>query len=69
MPRTFSLGHSIIEPVWQLLEKAYEIHGVFPTLLERDFNIPPFAELLKELERIRQIQAKYIEVAHRNKSA
>lgn len=62
-------GADVIEPVWQLLEKAYEIHGVFPTLLERDFNIPPLAELLKELERIRQIQAKYNEIAHRNKSA
>ena len=52
-------GADVIEPVWKLLEKAYEIHGVFPTLLERDFNIPPLNTLLKEVERIRQIQAKF----------
>lgn len=49
-------GADIIEPVWQLLRKAYEIHGVFPTLLERDFNIPPIGQLLLEMEKIRLIQ-------------
>ena len=49
-------GADVIEPVWQLLELAYNTHGVHPTLLERDFNIPPLAELLKEVQRIRQIQ-------------
>lgn len=49
-------GADVIEPVWQLLKKAYEIHGVFPTLLERDFNIPPLSELLLEMEKIRTIQ-------------
>jgi uncharacterized protein (UPF0276 family) len=49
-------GADVIEPVWQLLKKAYEIHGVFPTLLERDFNIPPINELLLEMEKIRIIQ-------------
>jgi uncharacterized protein (UPF0276 family) len=49
-------GTDVIEPVWQLLRKAYEIHGVFPTLLERDFNIPPMKVLLKEVEKIRTIQ-------------
>ena len=49
-------GSDVIEPVWRLLKKAYEIHGVFPTLLERDFNIPPISELLIEMEKIRTIQ-------------
>jgi uncharacterized protein (UPF0276 family) len=49
-------GADVIEPVWQLLKSAYEIHGVFPTLLERDFNIPPINELLLEMEKIRTIQ-------------
>ena len=49
-------GADVIEPVWQLLHKAYELHGVFPTLLERDFNLPPMADLLNEVARIRQIQ-------------
>jgi len=52
-------GAAVIEPVWQLLEKAYELHGVFPTLLERDFNIPVLEDLLGEVKRIKDIQQKY----------
>ena len=59
-------GADVIEPVWKLLEKAYEIHGVFPTLLERDFNIPPIAELLQEVEHIRSIQNKFLQVEARS---
>ena len=51
-------GADVIEPVWALLEYAYLTHGVFPTLLERDFNIPPLNELLAEVKRIKQIQAR-----------
>jgi uncharacterized protein (UPF0276 family) len=54
-------GADIIEPVWQLLRTAYEIHGVFPTLLERDFNIPPINELLLEMEKIRTIQLQVLQ--------
>ncbi len=46
-------GAPVIHPVWQLLEKAYELFGVKPTLLERDFNIPPLPELLAELNEIK----------------
>ena len=49
-------GADIIDPVWALLDKAYELYGVFPTLLERDFNIPPIAELLKEVNTIKSMQ-------------
>lgn len=52
-------GSDVIPEVWQLLEKAYEIHGVFPTLLERDFNIPSIEDLLMEVAKIRDIQRKY----------
>ncbi|PSD46134.1 hypothetical protein C7E25_25075, partial [Stenotrophomonas maltophilia] len=31
---------------WALLGEAYARVGVRPTLLERDFNFPPLAELL-----------------------
>tara|TARA_A200000113_G_scaffold219348_1_gene227986 strand:- start:933 stop:1784 length:852 start_codon:yes stop_codon:yes gene_type:complete len=51
-------GTDVIEPVWKLLEHAYRTHGVFPTLLERDFNIPPLNELLAEVKKIKQIQAR-----------
>jgi uncharacterized protein (UPF0276 family) len=49
-------GADVIDPVWQLLGVAYEHFGVFPTLLERDFNIPPLPELLIEVDRIRSCQ-------------
>ena len=45
-------GSDVIDPVWALLADAYERHGVFPTLLERDFNIPPLRQLEQELQRI-----------------
>lgn len=49
-------GADVIAPVWQLLAQAYHQFGPLPTLLERDFNIPPLAELLKEVDTIRQLQ-------------
>ncbi|BFM12500.1 DUF692 domain-containing protein [Simiduia litorea] len=51
-------GADVIEPVWTLLEEAYGLFGVRPTLLERDFNIPPLADMLAELNRVKQIQAR-----------
>lgn len=52
-------GADIIDPVWQLLDAAYKQFGVFPTLLERDFNIPPVDELLVEVDQIRNYQRKH----------
>jgi uncharacterized protein (UPF0276 family) len=52
-------GADVIDTVWDLLDKAYEHFGVFPTLLERDFNIPPVAELLQEVDTIVQYQHKW----------
>lgn len=52
-------GAEVIDPVWQLLRQAYQQFGVFPTVLERDFNIPPLPVLLEETALIRQIQAEY----------
>lgn len=45
-------GADVIHPVWQLLAVAYQHFGVFPTLLERDFNIPPLSHLLAEVDTI-----------------
>jgi uncharacterized protein len=61
-------GADVIDPVWKLLGKAYELFGVFPTLLERDFNIPPLAELMKEVNTIKAIQQNWC-VEHERKSA
>jgi uncharacterized protein (UPF0276 family) len=52
-------GADVIDPVWQLLDTTYELLGVHPTCLERDFNIPPLAGLLPEVERIASIQARH----------
>lgn len=59
-------GADVIDPVWSLLEQTYHQHGVIPTLLERDFNIPPLPQLLQELGTIRhyQQQASSDHVAH-----
>lgn len=49
-------GADVIDPVWQLLALAYQQHGVKPTLLERDFNIPQWSGLQQELSQIQQLQ-------------
>ena len=51
-------GEAIIDPVWALLEEAYQLFGAFPTLLERDTNIPPLAELMQEVNKIATYQTK-----------
>ena len=51
-------GADVIDPVWDLLDKAYAHFGVVPTLLERDFNIPPLPDLLTEVEQISRLQTK-----------
>jgi len=53
-------GSAVIEPVWHLLADAYRRFGVRPTLLERDFNIPPVDVLLGEVRRIREIQRRVL---------
>ena len=51
-------GADVIDPVWELLAEAYRLLGPLPTLLERDFNLPPLAELLMEVEQVRALQAR-----------
>lgn len=52
-------GADVIDPVWGLLDKTYQHFGNLPTLLERDFNIPPLPEMLAEVETISRIQDKW----------
>ena len=52
-------GADVIDPVWDLLDRAYQRFGVMPTLLERDFNIPKLPELLQEVDRIKQAQLRW----------
>jgi uncharacterized protein (UPF0276 family) len=54
-------GAPVKGDVWLLLEAAYARFGVRPTLLERDFHFPPFAEVLDEVAMIRACQARHTE--------
>ncbi|MDH5426032.1 MAG: DUF692 domain-containing protein [Gammaproteobacteria bacterium] len=57
-------GADVTDKVWQILENAYQQFGVFPTLLERDFNIPAVPDLLKEVAQISRLQKKYTQITH-----
>lgn len=52
-------GADVADPVWGLLDRTYARFGPIPTLLERDFNIPPIAKLNRELDIIRRLQRKH----------
>jgi len=52
-------GEAVIDPVWKLLATAYDAVGVHPTLLERDYNIPPLDRLTREVQRIARTQARF----------
>ena len=54
-------GADVITSVWSLLDLAYSEFGVFPTLLERDFNIPPVDDLLTEVSQIVEIQNRWLQ--------
>ncbi|MDX1573954.1 MAG: DUF692 domain-containing protein [Methylophaga sp.] len=49
-------GAAVIDPVWDLLQHSYARHGVRPTMLERDFNIPDLQTLFSEVGKIRDYQ-------------
>ncbi len=56
-------GADIKPEVFDLLKFAYETHGHFPTLLERDFNIPPLSTLVEHVAQVKAI-AEPIETIH-----
>jgi len=49
----------IIDPVWALYEETAKRLGPVSTMIERDGNIPPLADVLVELERARSIATPY----------
>lgn len=49
-------GAAVKADVWSLLAHAYARLGPRPTVLERDFNLPPWAELSAELATVRRLQ-------------
>jgi len=62
-------GEDIIDPVWALLEEAYQLFGTFPTLLERDNNIPPLNLLMQEINQISTLQNYYKAPQHDKRTA
>ena len=52
-------GADVIGSVWDILDQAFLKFGVFPVLLERDFNLPPVEELFGEVEQIRDMQDRH----------
>jgi len=46
-------------PIWELLEQVLAFAPVKGAILERDECLPPFEELLPELDRAREIGRKY----------
>ncbi len=52
-------GADVDDAAWTLLDAAYARIGPVPTLLERDFNIPPLAELMQEIGIINGLQARH----------
>ncbi|EKT4465635.1 DUF692 domain-containing protein [Pseudomonas putida] len=57
-------GAPVKDAVWLLFALAVQRFGVQPTVLERDFNYPPLAELLAETARIRALQDAVRSVHH-----
>lgn len=51
-------GSDVPSAVWDLLQETYAHCGRRPTLLERDFNIPPLSGLISELDLILAAQAR-----------
>ncbi len=51
-------GATVIDPVWDLLDYTYRVVGVRPTVLERDFNLPPLTELLAEVMNVQALQQR-----------
>jgi uncharacterized protein (UPF0276 family) len=48
-------GSPVADPVWALYEHAIRLCGPVPTLIERDANVPPLAELVAEAQRAETI--------------
>ena len=56
-------GADVIDPVWRLLDSAYQRFGARPTLLERDFNLPSLGALKAELQLITSAQESHSALA------
>lgn len=48
---------AVIDPVWRLFAEARRRFGPVASMIERDADIPPFADLVAELDRARVVAA------------
>jgi uncharacterized protein len=53
--------HPVSPEVWELYRAAVRRFGRIPSLIERDDNIPPFAELLGEADHARAIESEVVD--------
>lgn len=51
--------HPIVDPVWALYDRAVRRFGPVSTMIERDDHIPPFGDLVAELNQARAIAAPH----------
>jgi uncharacterized protein (UPF0276 family) len=61
--------HPVPDPVWALYTAAIRRFGAVSTMIERDANMPPFAELYAELGDARRIAAAALGEPRRHKLA
>lgn len=57
-------GEAVVEPVWQLMQYAFEHLAVFPTLLERDSHIPPLPLLMAEVDQMHALHQQAQHATH-----
>ena len=55
--------HPVVNAVWQLYEQALDKYGAVSTMIERDDRMPPFEELMAELNQAREIANSVLGVA------
>ncbi|NQZ05784.1 MAG: DUF692 domain-containing protein [Algicola sp.] len=59
---------AVRDPVWQLYKETIKLMGPVSTMIERDDNIPPFAELEKELDHARALSHSALTESNREQS-
>lgn len=52
--------HDVADPVWELYAMALQRFGAVSSMIERDDNIPPLGELVRELDIARGIASKVL---------
>ncbi len=57
--------HPVPDPVWELYAAALRHCGPVASMIERDDNIPPLAELVAELEQARAVSAQVLAAPQR----